>query len=246
MQDAHPHYASTSASAPEALEDTSVVGAAHTAAEDCSTADGAAIVPGKAPGLSPAADDPQVGGNEPHPAVEDEAGGTSAQPDGMPMGQQGDPSQPWVLRLGNYLLRGKDEAAATAVPREPWALRLGKYLDEKRPGPWSILANEKPHDPMALRLGTFLNETKPLKLLHPASETESDPAEPVVLRLGNYLLGSKEESPAPGERSSEPAAPPTSAAETASFSHKVDESTACDTSHQAVLQASSPAKEIVS
>jgi len=31
---------------------------------------------------------------------------------------------------------------------EPWAVRLGTYLSEKKPGPWSLVANEKPHDPL--------------------------------------------------------------------------------------------------
>ena len=56
-------------------------------------------------------------------------------------------SDPWVLRLGNYLLNKKDPDAKSSGPT-PWAVQLGTYLEEKRPGPWSILANEKPHDPM--------------------------------------------------------------------------------------------------
>ena len=47
----------------------------------------------------------------------------------------------------------------------------------------------------ALRLGTFLNETKPVKVLHRGegqpspSSGPSDPSDPMVLRLGNYLSG---------------------------------------------------------
>jgi len=99
----------------------------------------------------------------------------------------GSGSEPWVLRLGTYL-NGKSLAEE---PSEPWAVRLGNYLRDKRPGPWSILANERPHDPMALRLGTFLNETKPIKILHRADGSESEQSEPVVLRLGNFLNGAQ-------------------------------------------------------
>ena len=54
-----------------------------------------------------------------------------------------DPDAPWVLRLGNYL-SGK----STSAESDPLVLRLGNYLHKKKPGPWSILANEKPDDPM--------------------------------------------------------------------------------------------------
>lgn len=56
---------------------------------------------------------------------------------------------PWVLRLGTYLRGEKKEKEESP---DPWALRLGNYLREKKPGPWSILANEKPDDPMVRRL----------------------------------------------------------------------------------------------
>lgn len=65
-----------------------------------------------------------------------------------------DGSDPWVLRLGNFLLKNKDNTSETEC--QPWAVRLGTYLEEKRPGPWSVLANEKPHDPM-VRLPSRLN-----------------------------------------------------------------------------------------
>ena len=68
-------------------------------------------------------------------------------------------SDPWVLRLGNYLLN-KKEPAADASEETPWAVRLGTYLEEKRPGPWSILANEKPHDPM-VRPSSWLQNNVP-------------------------------------------------------------------------------------
>ena len=93
----------------------------------------------------------------------------------------GEGSEPWVLKLGNYLSRPKDDPNA-----EGWAVSLGKYLNERQPGPWSIIANEKPQDPLALRLGTFLNETRPIGVLHSAAGTEEESAssEPVVLRCG--------------------------------------------------------------
>ena len=100
---------------------------------------------------------------------------------------------PWVLRLGNYL----SGQATPSDDERPWAVRLGSYLNERKPGPWSLIANEKPQDPLALRLGTFLNETKPIGLLHRrkdgGAEDADDPetlassSEPLVLRLGNYL-----------------------------------------------------------
>ena len=49
-------------------------------------------------------------------------------------------------------------AACDGDSSRPWVLRLGSYLNDKKPAPWTILANKKPHDPLALRLGTFLNE----------------------------------------------------------------------------------------
>jgi len=52
--------------------------------------------------------------------------------------------QPWVLQLGNYL-SGKSSAESSS---DPLVLRVGTYLAKKKPGPWSILANEKPDDPM--------------------------------------------------------------------------------------------------
>ena len=110
---------------------------------------------------------------------------------------RGDGSSPWVLRLGNYLTG--QTAAPPSDDDKPWAVRLGSYLNERRPGPWSLIANEKPQDPLALRLGTFLNETKPIGLLHrnKAGDVDGDDddepsapsAEPLVLRLGNYLQG---------------------------------------------------------
>ena len=61
--------------------------------------------------------------------------------------------QPWVLRLGNYL-SGKSSAESSS---DPLVLRVGTYLAKKKPGPWSILANEKPDDPMvsAARFWSF-------------------------------------------------------------------------------------------
>ena len=77
-----------------------------------------------------------------------------------------DEPKPWVLRLGNWLSRTSEETQ----DETPWAVRLGSYLNEKQPGPWSLVANEKPHDPLILRLGTFLNETKPIGVLHRAGD----------------------------------------------------------------------------
>ena len=106
--------------------------------------------------------------------------------------------EPWVLRLGNYLSNPKDSDAES----EPWAVSLGKYLNERKPGPWSLIANKKPQDPLALRLGTFLNETKPLGLgnigfskgdgSEESDAPAADPMLPMVLRLGNYLNSSGE------------------------------------------------------
>jgi len=96
--------------------------------------------------------------------------------------------EPWVLRLGNWLSTPK----GATMEGKPWAVRLGSYLNEKQPGPWSLIANEKPQDPLVLRLGTFLNETKPIGVLHNNQEPLADdqpPAKPLVLRLGNYLNG---------------------------------------------------------
>jgi len=95
-----------------------------------------------------------------------------------------------VLRLGNYLTKKKSEEEQGE--KQPWAVRLGTYLEERRPAPWSIIANEKPKDPLALRLGTFLNETKPLGNLGIRKDDSAAAAEgsdPLVLRLGNYLNG---------------------------------------------------------
>lgn len=86
----------------------------------------------------------------------------------------------------------------------PWAVRLGSYLKEKKPGPWSLLANEKPDDPLALRLGTFLNEM---------TYGKSGNNEPIVLRLGNYLRGNGGEGSDMGDQSAPAgAAPPAPAA----------------------------------
>lgn len=61
-------------------------------------------------------------------------------------------AEPWVLRLGNYLKGQKKEAAAP--PEEtPWAVKLGSYLNDRQPGPWSIIANEKPQDPLVRSVG---------------------------------------------------------------------------------------------
>ena len=92
-------------------------------------------------------------------------------------------SEPWVLRLGNYLTRPAGEKPDDASST-PWTVKLGNYLNERQPGPWSIIANEKPQDPLALRLGTFLNE------LGQPKDENAPVAEPMVLRLGNYLNGS--------------------------------------------------------
>lgn len=59
----------------------------------------------------------------------------------------------------------------------------------------------------ALRLGNFLTETKPLKFLHRgdgehASDTDVN-AEPLVLKLGNYLNGAS--MPKPGDAETTPA-----------------------------------------
>ena len=54
---------------------------------------------------------------------------------------------PWVLRLGNYLKGYK-----SAEPQEPWSVRLGNYLNEQKPGPWSLVANERPQDPLVRAL----------------------------------------------------------------------------------------------
>ena len=102
--------------------------------------------------------------------------------------EAGGSSDPWVLRLGNYLGSQRSENSKSD-DQDGWALRLGNYLKERQPGPWSIIANEKPQDPLALRLGTFLNETKPISVLHSSSDADAVPAEPIVLRLGNYLNG---------------------------------------------------------
>ena len=90
----------------------------------------AVATPAAAPIVQPAAQPPEL-----EPTCD------AAQP------AQKENGSPWVLRLGNYLLNKKDPAA-DASEETPWAVRLGTYLEEKRPGPWSILANEKPHDPL--------------------------------------------------------------------------------------------------
>ena len=85
---------------------------------------------------------------------------------------QEDDSRPWALRLGEqaspplpltrpphlcftqewpctgeYLQRrAAGESESKEV--EPWAVRLGTYLSKKKPGPWSLIANEKPQDPL--------------------------------------------------------------------------------------------------
>uniref|UniRef100_A0A7S3U8I2 Uncharacterized protein n=1 Tax=Strombidinopsis acuminata TaxID=141414 RepID=A0A7S3U8I2_9SPIT len=121
---------------------------------------------------------------------------------------QEDDSRPWALRLGEYLQRrAAGESESKEV--EPWAVRLGTYLSKKKPGPWSLIANEKPQDPLALRLGTFLSETKPLKFLHLGDKESSEDAavkgEPLVLKLGNYLNGTAKTK---GTQASTCASPP--------------------------------------
>jgi len=99
----------------------------------------------------------------------------------------GEEGEPWVLRLGNYL-KGQKKEAAAPLEETPWAVKLGSYLNDRKPGPWSIIANEKPQDPLALRLGTFLNELGGSSNAE-GDSTEPDPRKPLVLRLGNYLNG---------------------------------------------------------
>ena len=142
--------------------------------------------------------------------------------------------KPWALKLGEYLQRrSKGEVTEPDADAVPWAVQLGTYLREKQPGPWSLLANEKPQDPLvrcrsgawlcrrsgepsahpcpqALRLGNFINETQPIKVFHQGSDDASgeqpkEPKDPLVLRLGNYLSGSKE---APTSAEPPPVEPP--------------------------------------
>ena len=125
---------------------------------------------------------------------------SDAAPDVAPA-SEAEGGSPWVLRLGNYLQK-RVNGELEAGDGTPWAVRLGTYLQENKPGPWSLVANERPQDPLALRLGTFLNETQPIGLLHPtppdADGLRSSGAEaagdekPLVLRLGQYLLGEGE------------------------------------------------------
>ena len=63
-------------------------------------------------------------------------------------GAEGAEATPWVLRLGNYLTKGKKEQQQEEDNSTPWAVKLGTYLKDRQPGPWSIIANEKPHDPL--------------------------------------------------------------------------------------------------
>jgi hypothetical protein len=84
----------------------------------------------------------------------------------------------------------------------------------------------------ALRLGNYLTETKPLKFLHRgdgewAAEADND-AEPLVLKLGNYLNGASVSKPGDGglappldlpHPSSDGAAPP-------AFDHPTSENVA--------------------
>ena len=71
--------------------------------------------------------------------------------------------------------------------------------------------------PQALRLGNFINETQPIKVFHQGSDDASgeqpkEPKDPLVLRLGNYLSGSKEAPTSAGPPPVEPP-PPSAAAE---------------------------------
>ena len=152
--------------------------------------------------------------------------------------------KPWALKLGEYLQRrSKGEVTEPDADAVPWAVQLGTYLREKQPGPWSLLANEKPQDPLvrcrsgacgvsrrsgepsahpcpqALRLGNFINETQPIKVFHQGSDDASgeqpkEPKDPLVLRLGNYLSGSKE-APTSAEPPPVEPPPPSAAAEEA-------------------------------
>jgi len=115
-------------------------------------------------------------------------------------------AEPWVLRLGNYLKGQKKEAAAP--PEEtPWAVKLGSYLNDRQPGPWSIIANEKPQDPLALRLGTFLNELGGSSNAE-GDSNDPDPRKPLVLRLGNYLNGNAVPTPPTSTEVEVPPPPP--------------------------------------
>src|SRR6056297_2388430 len=50
---------------------------------------------------------------------------------------------------GEYLQRrATGEPDAESEESQPWALRLGTYLSEKKPGPWSLVANDRPQDPL--------------------------------------------------------------------------------------------------
>jgi hypothetical protein len=66
-----------------------------------------------------------------------------------PESSKDDAGQPWVLRLGNYLTQPKSASTENEVP---WTVRLGTYLNEQKPGPWSLIANEKPQDPLVCAL----------------------------------------------------------------------------------------------
>ena len=73
--------------------------------------------------------------------------------------------------------------------------------------------------PQALRLGNFINETQPIKVFHQGSDDASgeqpkEPKDPLVLRLGNYLSGSKE-APTSAEPPPVEPPPPSAAAEEA-------------------------------
>lgn len=119
--------------------------------------------------------------------------------------------------MGNYLSSPR-RSSSSGEDSTPWAVQLGSYLNERKPGPWSLIANERPQDPLALRLGTFLNETKPLGNFGLSSSGASNDAaksatgsEPLVLRLGKYLNGDKGE----GNASADSSPPEVTVSETA-------------------------------
>jgi hypothetical protein len=100
-----------------------------------------------------------------------------AAPDDASEPVQDDDSKPWALRLGKcsdllssclacghlnksriageYLQRRATGEPDESAESQPWALRLGTYLSEKKPGPWSLIANDKPQDPLVSAHSTF-------------------------------------------------------------------------------------------
>ena len=117
---------------------------------------------------------------------------SSSQASAAPAGKSAKGSQPWVLRLGNYLGGAPSEPSDGDDDDRGWAVRLGSYLSENQPGPWSIIANEKPQDPLVRRRAAA-SKCSPVvvcpSLAHALSCLSSITLQ--ALRLGTFLNETK-------------------------------------------------------